>query len=498
MEFIAKSGHPENQRTGCLVIPIFENSRLSPSAKEIDTLTKGVISELLKSKDIEGKLGQSLLLYALPNIQASRVLILGCGNESQLSDNAYREVVRRMMASIIQTGTQDVICMLPEINIEGRDTPWKIRQIVEITLDALYKFDSFKSKKDESKRPFNKMHFFVPSRKELRAAEQALLEGQAIAGGVELAKNLGNTPANVCTPTYLAKEAEKLAKQYSHLSVAVLSEKDIQALKMGSFLSVAQGSKNPPKLITLEYRGRKDKQKPVVLVGKGITFDTGGNSIKPAANMIGMKYDMCGAAAVLGILKSAAELELPINLVGVIPAAENMPGNEASRPEDIVTSMSGQTIEILNTDAEGRLVLCDALTYSERFNPDVVIDMATLTGACIVALGRLASALMSNHQPLADDLLAAGNKSGDRCWQLPIWEEYQESINSHYADMANIGVPGEAGTIIGGCFLARFTKNFHWAHLDVANTATRRDKDRGATGRPIPLVMQYLIDRCKA
>lgn len=498
MEYIVKSGHPEKQRAGCLVAGIFENRKLSPTANEIESLSEAAISAHLKKGDNEGKLGQTLLLHSLPNILAERVLLLGCGKEGSLTETAFRDLIRKMMTALMLTGSTDAICSLSELPVENnRDAYWKIRQIVEICQDCLYSFDDYKSKKEANKRSLQKLYFVVHSRKEVRPSELAIHEGLAIAHGIEWAKNLGNTPPNVCTPIYLAKEAEKLAKKFSTVSVAVLNEKEILALKMGSFLSVAQGSKNPPRLITLEYRGRKDKQKPVVLVGKGITFDTGGNSLKPATGMIGMKYDMCGAAAVLAIVQSAAELELPINLVGVIPAAENMPGSNATRPEDIVTSMSGLTIEILNTDAEGRLILCDALTYSERFNPDVVIDMATLTGACIIALGRQASALMSNHQPLADALLAAGLESGDRCWQLPIWEEYQESLSSSYADVANIGTPGEAGSILAACFLARFTKNYHWAHLDVAGTAAKGGSNRGATGRPVALVMQYLIDRCK-
>jgi leucyl aminopeptidase len=343
-----------------------------------------------------------------------------------------------------------------------------------------------------------RMIFTVPNRRELHAGERAIMQGQAIANGVQYTKNLANLPPNVCTPVYLAKEAEKLPEKFSSISVGVLDENEIKALKMGALLAVAQGSINPPRLITVEYRGRKDKQKPVVLVGKGITFDTGGNSIKPAVNMIGMKYDMCGGAAVLGAIHVAAELELPLNIVGVVPAAENMPGALATRPEDVITTLAGSTVEILNTDAEGRLILADALTYSERFDPDVVIDVATLTGATVVALGRFASALYSNYNPLAHDLIAAGQISGDRCWQMPLWEEYQEAIASHCADITNAPTSPDGSANIAAIFLSRFTKEYHWAHLDVAGTASTRSlsKDRGATGRPVPLLSQYLIDRC--
>lgn len=498
MEFSVKSGHPEKQRTACLVAGVFENRRLTHVAEHLDSASQSFISNVLRKGDLDGKFGQTLMLHNVPNTLCDRLLLVNCGRERELGDSQFRDLIRKVMCHLSHTGATDAVCSLTELNVKGRDIRWKIRQAIEVTQDALYTFEQFKTKKDLTKRSLRRVTFTVPTRRELQAAERAVLQGQAIANAVQYAKDIANLPPNICNPIYLAKEAEKFNEKFPSISVGILDEKDIRALKMLTFLAVAEGSKNPPRLITLEYRGRKDKQKPVVLVGKGITFDTGGNSLKPPAGMIGMKYDMCGGAAVLATLRAAAEMELPINLVGIIPAAENMPGPDAARPEDVVTTMSGKTVEILNTDAEGRLILCDALTYSERFDPDIVIDIATLTGAVILALGKYASGLFSNHNALANDLLQAGTVSGDRCWQLPIWDDYQEGLASHCADMANISNVPEAGAIIAACFLSRFTKKFHWAHLDVAGTASTRGtgKDRGATGRPVPLLCQYLIDRC--
>ncbi len=497
MEFSVKTGHPEKQRAHCIIVGVFESRRLSAIAERLDTASQGYISNVLRKGDLDGKTGQTLLLHQIPNTLADRVLLVGCGKERELGDKEFRDIIRKATSAVIQTGSSEMVSFLTELNVKGRDIRWKIRQAVEIILGTVYVFDDYKSKKEKNRFALRRIVLTVPTRRDLIPAERAVLEGQAIAKGISLAKNLGNTPPNVCTPIYLAKEAEKISKEFQSVQTTILDEKEIAALKMGALLAVAKGSDNPPRFITLEYKGAKDKQKPIVLVGKGITFDTGGNSLKSPANMIGMKYDMCGAAAVLATLRAAAELELPLNIIGVITCAENMPGSKAARPDDIVTSLSGLTIEILNTDAEGRLVLCDALSYVERFDPDVVIDIATLTGACAATFGGHVSGLLSNHNPLANDLFDAGIASFDRCWQLPLWDEYQEALNSNFADIANIGNPPEAGTILGACFLARFTKKYHWAHLDVAGTAFRSlGKERGATGRPVPLLVQYLLDRC--
>lgn len=338
----------------------------------------------------------------------------------------------------------------------------------------------------------------ISTPRDIKQLSLSIHQGKAITEGMALTKDLGNLPANICTPTYLANEAKKLSKLSPKFTCKILEEKDMRALKMGALLSVTAGSEQPAKLIQLEYKAGPKSQAPIVFVGKGITFDTGGNSLKPAVNMIGMKFDMCGGATVFGVLKSAALLKLPLNIIGLIPACENMPGANATRPDDVITSMSGQTIEILNTDAEGRLILADALTYAERFKPKVVIDIATLTGAVVVALGYEASALLSNHDPLARDLLKASEDAFDRTWQLPLWETYGEVLRSNFADIANIGNPSApaAGTIVAGCFLSKFTTQYNWAHLDIAGTACQWTGDKkGASGRPVPLLVQYLLNQ---
>ncbi len=495
MEFTAKSGNPEKQRTACVVVGVFEPRRLSAAAERLDEISEGFISNLIRRGDMEGKIGQTLLLHNAPNTLCDRILLVGCGRERDLHDAQYRQIITATVTKLNDIGAMEAVCYLTEMHVKGRDSHWNIRQAVEVTEDALYNFDNFKSKKDTTRRPLRKIVLTVNSRRNLADSERAVAEGYAIAQGVKLTKDLGNMPGNVCTPSYLAAQAQTLDKEYDNILSEVLNQDELEQLEMGSFLSVSKGSRQPPKLIVMNYRGGEAADKPVVLVGKGITFDAGGISLKPGAGMDEMKYDMCGAASVFGVMKAAAELKLPLNLIGVVPACENLPDGAANKPGDIVTSMSGQTIEILNTDAEGRLILCDALTYSERFKPEVVIDIATLTGACIVALGRHPSAVLGNHHPLVHDLENAGKTSGDRVWELPLWEEYQEQLKSPFADMANIG-GRDAGTITAACFLSRFAKKFHWAHLDIAGTAWKSGEKKGATGRPVPLLTQYLLDYC--
>ncbi|RTL29949.1 MAG: leucyl aminopeptidase, partial [Rhodocyclaceae bacterium] len=410
---------------------------------------------------------------------------------AELSDKAYRDAVSAAAKQLGGLATDDAAFLLADIDAP-RDLPWRLSQAAQILLDSTYRGDTLKSKKDESKKGVKKLAFIVHGKAgdELQAA---LLRGKAVAEGMALAKNLGNLPGNVCTPGYLATAARKLAKDHK-IKVEVLERADMEKLGMGSLLSVARGSHEPPKFIILNYKGGKAKDKPVVLVGKGITFDTGGISLKPGEGMDEMKYDMCGAASVLGTFKAIARMELPVNVVGLIPTTENMPGGSAIKPGDIVTSMSGQTIEILNTDAEGRLILCDALTYAERYEPAAVVDIATLTGACIIALGNATSGLLANDDELAAELLASGQAAGDKAWQLPLWDEYQDMLKSNFADIPNIGSKG-AGTITAACFLSRFTKAYKWAHLDIAGTAWKSGADKGATGRPVPLLTEFLIGR---
>ncbi len=509
MDLEIVSGSPDKYRSPCVVAGVYVKRRLSPPAALLDRASDGYISRIIKRGDLEGRVGQTLLLQQPPGIAAERVLLVGCGAEGELNDQKYREVLGKVALSLSEIGIAEAVSCLAEVVVGGRGVRWRLKQAVEVTDAALYRFDRLKSKKDTPAPALRSLHLHVSEGDAGDGLSGALCEGQAIANGVHWARDLANLPGNICTPTYLADQARALEARFASVKVKVLDAAHIKRLGMGAFAAVSQGTREPALLIVVEYRGTGGAVRgrreggasasaagPVVLVGKGITFDSGGISIKPAAAMDEMKYDMAGAASVLGALQAAAELRLPVHVVGLIPATENMPGGGAIKPGDIVTSLSGQTIEILNTDAEGRLILCDALSYAERYKPAVVIDIATLTGACVVALGQHASGLLSNHEPLATALLAAAAESADRAWQLPLWEEYQKQLESPFADMANVG-GREAGTITAGCFLARFTKAYHWAHLDIAGTAWRTTNKKGATGRPVPLLVQYLIDRAQ-
>ena len=495
MEYAVKSGNPEKQRTACLVLGVYQSRRLTPAAEQLDAVCGGYLGVLLRRGDLEGKPGQSLLLFDVPEAQCERVLLIGCGREREIDDRRFRKIAAHATAALNDTGAGEASIYLAELPVRGRDLDWKIRQLVEAAEDARYRFDQLKSKKDAPRQPLRKIILGVPGRRELVGGERAVREGVAIAAGVALAKDLGNLPPNICTPTYLAERAQTLAREFPALRVEVLEEADLERLGTGALLSVTRGSAQPAKLIRLDYRQGPATARPQILIGKGVTFDTGGISLKPGEGMDEMKFDMCGAASVLGTLRACSELNLPLNVIGLIPAAENMPGGRASRPGDIVTSLSGQTVEILNTDAEGRLILCDAMTYAERDQPAAVIDIATLTGACIIALGRHPHGLFGNHPPLVHALVAAGHAAYDRAWELPLWEDYQEGLDSNFADMANVAGNRDGGAIVAACFLARFAKKFHWAHLDIAGTAWKTGKAKGATGRPVPLLTQYLLDR---
>ncbi len=496
MEYSIKTGDPSKQRTACLVLGIFDKRRLSLCAETVNRASKGFLSRVLKRGDLEGKAGQSLMLYDVPGIVAQRVLLLGCGPEKEFTAARYRKTVAKAVAELNSGGATEALCCLPELPIRDSSLYATVRDTVTTAEAGVYRFDQCKSDAERPRRPLKKMGLMLNGRRHLNTAEKACRHGQAIATGVALAKDLGNLPGNICTPSYLADQARKLGRKSRRLRVQILGERQMEKLGMGALLSVSKGSRQPAQLIVMEYRGGKPTDKPVVLVGKGLTFDAGGISIKPSAAMDEMKFDMCGGASVLGTMAACLELKLPINLVGIVPASENLPDGAANKPGDIVTSMSGQTIEILNTDAEGRLILCDALTYAERFEPAAVIDIATLTGACVVALGHHASGLLSNNENLAKEVLEAGSHSGDRAWQLPLWDDYQEQLDSNFADMANIGGKG-AGTITAACFLSRYSKKYKWAHLDIAGSAWHGGKAKGATGRPVPLLSQFLLKRCK-
>ena len=491
MEFSIKQGSPEKLKTGCIIVGVFENGKLSKAAQALDKAAGHRLSDIVAHGDMHGKAASTLLLQNIPGIAAERVLLVGLGKQGQQSSKASIEILGATFKALGTTSAKDATAYLTDETV-GPDAAWVIKQAVLIASASDYRSDSLKSKpaKPATLKRLTLATLDKPAADVKNAFDQAV----ATAHGVKLAKDLGNLPGNVCTPTYLADQAIALGKEHKSIKTTVLEEKDMQKLGMGSLLSVTRGSEQPAKLITMEYQGGNKKQKPLVLVGKGITFDSGGISLKPGADMDEMKYDMCGAASVLGTMQAIAELGLKLNVVGVIPSCENLPSGSASKPGDIVTSMSGQTIEILNTDAEGRLILCDALTYSAKFKPDTVIDIATLTGACIIALGHVASGLLSNHDDLAQELLAAGEQVHDRAWQLPLFEDYQAQLDSNFADMQNIG-GRPAGTITAACFLSRFTSDYRWAHLDIAGTAWKSGKEKGATGRPVPLLMQYLVNR---
>jgi leucyl aminopeptidase len=495
MEFSIKALAPETAKTGCVVLGVYRKNdgtnggaaaELTAPAARADQASKGALKEALR--DLSGKTGSTLLLRRLPGIAAERVLLVGLGDRAEFAEGAYRDALRAAANALKELGAKDAALFLVDVKVGERHVSWNLRHAALAVREAFYRFDELKSGKKSSPPTLERIVFTLSSNAEL---QRSLAEAVATADGADLARTLGNLPPNVCTPAYLAAEAQKIARQYK-LGVEVLERRDMEKLGMGALLAVSSASHQPPKLIVLKYSGGAKGKKPLVLVGKGITFDTGGISIKPAAEMDEMKFDMSGAGSVLGALRALAAMEAPVNVVGVIPTCENMPGGHATRPGDIVTTHSGQTVEILNTDAEGRLILCDALSYAARFDPEAVLDIATLTGACVIALGHIATGLFANDQKLADEVREAADDAWDRVWQLPLWEEYQEQLRSNFADFANIGGrPG--GAITAASFLARFTRKMRWAHLDIAGTAWKSGREKGSTGRPVPLLVRFAL-----
>lgn len=499
MDFSIKAFNTKNaialHKSSCIAVGVYEGGKLSPAAKALDQ--QGALTAALRSGDITGKPGSTLLLHRSTG-PVKRVLLVGLGAQDNVSDRSFTSAVNAVARVFGTLGASDGLLALPLNATRGRDARWSIRTAVIALRESIFRADELKSKKDETPPGVRKITIVVDAID--AATKRSLAQSVALANGMDLAKTLGNLPPNICTPTYLASTAKKIAREFK-LGIEILDRKQLEALKMGSFLSVTNGSDQPPKFIVLKHLGGKSKDAPVVLVGKGITFDTGGISLKPGSGMDEMKYDMCGAASVLGTLRAVAEMDLALNVIGVIPACENMPSGSATRPGDIVTSMSGQTIEILNTDAEGRLILCDALTYVERFKPACVVDIATLTGACITALGHHNTGLFTRHDDahdvLANQLLAAGKYANDTAWRMPIEDTYQEQLKSNFADMANIGGP-PAGSITAACFLERYTRKYTWAHLDIAGTAWRSGAAKGSTGRPVPMLTAFLIDQAES
>ena len=491
LEFSLNPQAPATVESDCIVVGAFADKTLTPAAQALDEASNGRLKALIERGDASGKTGKTALLHDLPGIKAPRVLVVGLGEKAKFAVPQYIKAVGDAARALKGGAGASALFTLSEVDVTGRDRAWNIRQAIIAADHACYRYtatlgDKNKAKKDDS------------GLKSLAIAgddKTALLQGQAIAEGVRFARELGNLPPNICTPAYIAEQARAFATDHG-AEAEILEEAQMEKLDMGSLLAVARGSANRPRLVVLKWNGGGDA-KPYALVGKGITFDTGGVNLKTQGGIEEMKYDMCGGAGVLGTFVAAVKMALPINLIAVVPAVENAIDGNAYRPSDVITSMSGKTIEVGNTDAEGRLILCDALTYVQKYEPQAIVDVATLTGACMVALGRFATGLMSKDDELSNELLAAGENVFDRAWRLPLWDEYQSLLDSTFADVYNIGGRW-AGAITAGCFLSRFTEGQRWAHLDIAGTGSGEGKRGLATGRPVGLLSQWLLDRAAA
>jgi len=488
LEFTLNQGNPAQAQLDCVVVGIHADKTLTPGAKAIDAASGGKLSALLERGDIGGKTGVTTLLHDLPGVTAPRVLVVGLGEAGKFGVPQYLKAVGDAARALRNGPVSTALFTLSELAVEGRDAAWNIRSAAVAADHACYRYLATLGEKNKKRSETGLKAFAIQG-----DDTGALAQGKSIAAGVQFARELGNLPPNVCNPAYLAQQAQEFAARFAKTECEVLERDDMAQLGMGSLLAVAQGSANPPKLIVLKWNNGGEA-KPFVLVGKGITFDTGGINLKTQGGIEEMKYDMCGAANVMGAFVAAVGMQLPINLVVIAAAVENMPDGNSYRPSDVITSMSGKTIEVGNTDAEGRLILCDALTYAQRFEPQALLDVATLTGACVIALGKFATGVMSKHPDLAAELIAAGETTFDRGWQLPLWDEYQSLLNSNFADVYNIGGRW-AGAITAGCFLSRFTEGQRWAHLDIAGVANGDGKMGMATGRPVGLLAQWLMDR---
>ena len=496
MKYFTTTSNASRRAADCVIVGVYERGKLGAGAQEIDAASGGRLAKLVKSGDIPSAPGRCVVLTGLPGVRAPRVAVAGLGKSSKLDAKAFRSAVAAAVAALDGSKTKTILNTLTLEPVKDSSPYYLARHSVEVLGETLYRFTELKSGRKKKPMALSSFGHSIAKRGDSAKSMRGAEHGGGIAAGVRLARDLGNLPANVCTPSYLARVAKKLATGNGRLTTQVLNETEMKKLGMGSLLSVTAGTKEPGKLIVMKYKGAASAA-PVVLVGKGVTFDTGGISLKPGPAMDEMKFDMCGAAGVIGTMAAVAQMKLPINLNVVVPAVENMPSGKATKPGDIVKSMSGQTIEILNTDAEGRLILCDALTYSRRFKPAAIIDVATLTGACVVALGSHRTAIMSNSDALRDEIFAAGETAGDKGWPMPLGDEYAAQLKSNFADMANIGGPG-GGAVTAGCFLGKFTDGMNWAHLDIAGTAWKTGAKKGATGRPVPMLSQLLLERCGA
>lgn len=495
MEFSVQTANPAKTETACLVVPVFTGSELLPAVAKLDDASERLIDQLLERGDFDATLGNVQMIPFAPGLGAERLLLVGLGERKKCQEAAFLKALDAAFTALVKLPLDEASIAFTDVPVEARDSAWKARKTLEAAERAVYRFDQFKSR-PASRPALKSVALLLSDADEAGAVKEGARVGAAIGEGINVTRTLGNLPGNVCTPRYLAEQAEQLAAESKGaLSADILDEDALEALGAGSLLSVGRGSREPTRLIVMKYQGADDADEaPHVLVGKGITFDSGGISLKPGDGMDEMKFDMGGAASVFGTVKAVLGIKPKLNLVFIVAAAENMPDGAATKPGDIIKTLKGLTVEVLNTDAEGRLVLCDALTYAERFQPASVVDIATLTGACIIGLGHHATGLLSNDDDLALDLLEAGDTAWDRAWHLPLWDEYQEQLDSNFADLANIG-GRPAGTITAACFLSRFADHFPWAHLDIAGTAWHSGKQKGATGRPVGLLTQYLLDR---
>ncbi|CAM3350527.1 leucyl aminopeptidase [Halomonas lysinitropha] len=495
MEFPVQTANPAKAETACLVVPVFKDGDLLPAAAKLDDVSERLIGQLIERGDFDARLGNVLLVPFAPGLNADRLMLVGLGERNSCREGAFCKALDAAFTALAALPIDDIAVAFTDVPVSERSCDWKARMVAEAAHRALYRFDQFKSEPSPSPQ-LSRITLLVSEHGDAEAARQGGRIGDAIGRGVATTRTLGNLPGNICTPRYLAEQAEALGHAADGaLSVEILDEEALERLGAHSLLSVGRGSEQPSRLIVMTYQGAESaSEAPHVLVGKGITFDTGGISLKPGEAMDEMKFDMCGAASVFGTVTAVLAIKPKINLVAIVAAAENMPDGRATKPGDIIKTLKGLTVEVLNTDAEGRLVLCDALTYAERFEPASVVDIATLTGAAIIALGHHATGLLANDDDLALDLLDAGETAWDRAWHLPLWDEYQQQLDSNFADLANIG-GRPAGTITAACFLSRFADKFPWAHLDIAGTAWSSGKEKGASGRPVGLLTQYLLDR---
>ncbi len=495
MEFSVQTANPAKTETACLLVPVYKGSDLLPTVAKLDDASERLIGQLLERGDFDAALGNVQMVPFAPGLGAERILLIGLGEREKCQEAAFIKALEAAMTALVKLPIDEASVVFGDVPLTDRDAAWKARKVMEAAERAIYRFEQFKSSPAPAPS-LAKLTLIISDADAVPLVKQGALVGNAIGQGINYTRTLGNLPANICTPRYLAEQAEQLGRDsQGTLEVEILDEEALEALGAGSLLSVGRGSKEPTRLIVMKYQGAENAEEaPHVLIGKGITFDTGGISLKPGEGMDEMKFDMCGAASVFGTVKAVLAIKPKLNLVFIVAAAENMPDGHATKPGDIIKTLKGLTVEVLNTDAEGRLVLCDALTYAERFTPASVVDIATLTGAVIVGLGHHATGLLSNDDDLALDLLDAGEGAWDRAWHLPLWDEYQEQLESNFADLANIG-GRPAGTITAACFLSRFADHFPWAHLDIAGTAWHSGKQKGATGRPVGLLTQYLLDR---